>query len=119
MSATERAPASELERVLLHLAAEPYELTLFVSGASTLSARAVTHARSFCDAHLPGRYVLTVVDVRSEPGRAGDADIVAVPTLACERPLPRRLVVGDLSDTGRLLRAFGLITVAAPRRENP
>lgn len=100
--------ARALEQALQTLLTVRYDLTLYVSGASPLSARAVGNARAVCEAHLQGRYALTVVDVRSDPGLVVSAGIVAVPTLVREAPLPRRLVVGDLSDTPRVLRALDL-----------
>jgi len=90
-----------------------YELTLFVSGASELSARAIANARTLCDGHLDGRYQLNVVDVHEDPAAAVDSDVVAAPTLVKHRPLPVRKLVGDLSDTHRVLLALDL-----PRAED-
>lgn len=86
-----------------------YELTLFVSGASPLSARAVTRARALCEAHLAGRHRLTVVDVHRDPALVVAADVLAVPTLVRELPLPRRRIVGDLADAAGVLRALDLL----------
>ena len=86
----------------------PYELTLFVSGASTLSARAVTNATQLCDIHLYGRYRLSVVDVHEDPAAGLRSGVFATPTLARNRPLPVRRVVGDLTHTDKVLLALGL-----------
>jgi circadian clock protein KaiB len=85
-----------------------YELTLFVSGASTLSARAVTNARRLCEAHLGGCYCLTVVDVHADRAAGLGSQVLAVPSLIKNLPLPVRTLVGDLSDTPKVLRALGL-----------
>lgn len=84
-----------------------YDLTLFVSGASDLSAIAISHARTMCELHLQGRYQLEVVDVNEDPGAVGGR-LLATPTLRRNRPLPARQVVGDLSDTDKVLTALEL-----------
>ena len=84
-----------------------YELTLFVSGTSDLSAIAISHARTLCEVHLTGRYQLEVVDVNEDP-RAVTGRLLATPTLRRDWPLPERQVVGDLSDTDKVLAALEL-----------
>ena len=97
---------ARLEAALTELEAARYELTLFVSGASTASARAITNARELCEAHLPGRYDLTIVDVNPDPELALDRRVLATPTLLKGHPAPRRMLVGDLSDRERVLLAL-------------
>jgi circadian clock protein KaiB len=84
------------------------DLTLFVSGASDLSARAIADVRQLCDVHLNGRYHLSVVDVHEGPATVVSAQVLAVPTLVKNRPLPVRKIVGDLSDTDKVLLALRL-----------
>jgi circadian clock protein KaiB len=88
-------------------AARP-ELTLFVSGASDLSARAIASARHLCDAHLDGRYDLSIVDVHDDLAAALSHRVLATPTLLKHRPAPARRYVGDLSHTDRVLLALEL-----------
>lgn len=76
---------------------ERRELTLFVSGASDLSARAIADARALCDVHLDGRYRLSVVDVHEDPAAVLSHGVLAAPTLVRSRPLPLRRFIGDLS----------------------
>jgi circadian clock protein KaiB len=85
-----------------------YELTLFVGGASELSARAITNARLLCDTYLGGRYRLTVVDLHETPAAVLDGLVLVAPTLVKDLPLPVRKVVGDLSQTDRVLLALDL-----------
>ena len=85
-----------------------WSLTLYVSGASPRSAEAVDTVRRLCDEELPGQVELAVVDVADEPDRAGHDRIVAVPTLVKQLPTPRREIVGDLGDAGRVRAALGL-----------
>ena len=84
----------------------PYELTLFVSGSSDVSASAVTNARQLCDIHLAGRYHLHVVDVDDDPAAYLSNRVLAGPILVRKRPLPARKLVGDLSDTQKVLVAL-------------
>jgi circadian clock protein KaiB len=86
------------------------ELTLFVSGASELSARAIANARALCDTQQEGRYRLCVIDVHEGGGAAihGASMVLATPTLVKSWPLPMRKFVGDLSHTDKVLAALGL-----------
>jgi circadian clock protein KaiB len=92
-----------------------YDLTLFVSGASDLAARAINNTRSLCDLHMGGRYHLAVVDVHDDPGALLDSGVLATPTLVKNRPEPVRRVVGDVSHTERVLRMLGLPAALSPR----
>lgn len=93
-----------------------YELTLFVSGASDISARAIANARQLCDTHLDGRCHLSVVDVHEDPAAVLSSRVLAAPTLVKNRPLPVRKHVGDLSNTAKVLLALDLpVAKAAPK----
>jgi circadian clock protein KaiB len=85
-----------------------YELTLFVSGASDLSARAIANATELCETCLTGRYRLAVVDVHEDVVAILDHGVLATPTLVRIQPLPIRRAVGDLSHTDTVLLALGL-----------
>jgi circadian clock protein KaiB len=91
-----------------------YELTLFVSGASALSARAIATARQLCDLNLGDGYHLAVVDVHGDPAALAGRSVVAVPTLVRNRPRPERKVVGDLSDTAKVLLALEIPVAGGP-----
>ena len=84
------------------------ELTLFVSGASDLSVRAIANARALADTHLAGRYNLSVVDVHDAAAAAASIGVVVTPTLVRTWPLPVRRFIGDLSHTDRVLSALDL-----------
>jgi circadian clock protein KaiB len=94
-----------------------YQFTLFVSGASDLSARAIADVRDMCDTYLAGRYDLEVVDVHNKRGFVSTFSVAATPTLLKERPLPVRILVGDLSDGRRILGAFDIGVVDGGARE--
>lgn len=80
-----------------------YDLALFVSGASGLSAKAIHDVRLLCDVHLGARVRLTVIDIHDEPQFAVSHGVNVVPTLVRTGPLPVRRIVGDLSQTARVL----------------
>ncbi|MGZ5372303.1 MAG: circadian clock KaiB family protein [Aeromicrobium sp.] len=108
MTAPHDATLRRFEDELAALDETRYELTLFVSGASDLAARAIANARRLCDVHLRGRCDLSVVDVHDDPTAAVTSRLLATPTLVKNLPLPVRRVVGDLSHTDKVLRALDL-----------
>ena len=85
-----------------------YELTLFVIGASDLSARAIANVRQLCDIYLDGRYHLVIIDLHDDPDAMLGAGVIAAPTLVKHLPLPTRKLIGDLSNTERVLLALEL-----------
>jgi circadian clock protein KaiB len=91
--------------------AERARYRLFVAGETPRATRAVTALRSMFDTLLPGAHELEVIDVLVHPELAEDARILATPTVVRLAPQPERRVVGDLSDTDRLMAALEL---AAP-----
>ncbi len=108
MTSPHDATLERFEDELAALDGTDYDLTLFVSGASDLAARAIANARRLCDVHLHGRCHLSVVDVHEDPAAVLNSRLLATPTLVRNRPLPMRRVVGDLSDTDKVLRALDL-----------
>ena len=90
-------------------------LRLYVAGSTPQSSRAITNLKKICEANLQGQYVLTVVDLYAEPHRAREDQIVVAPTLIRHAPLPVRRVVGDLSNTERVLKALDLECEPAQR----
>lgn len=90
-------------------AASPvYVLRLFVTGASPISVRAINNLRTLLENKLKGRYELEIVDVHQQPLVAKGEDVWALPMLIKKFPLPFRRLVGDMSDTKRVLRGLGL-----------
>jgi circadian clock protein KaiB len=85
-----------------------YRLTLYVSGTSELSRRAVAGAKAFCELVLPGRYDLAVLDLETHAPNATADGVMTTPTLVLNEPPPTRRIIGDLSSVGRVTRALGL-----------
>lgn len=82
---------------------------MFVTGASPNSVRAVANLRAICETHLSGRYSLQIIDVYQNPELAKEEQIVALPLLVKRRPLPERKLIGDLSETEKVMKALGLV----------
>lgn len=83
-------------------------LRLFIAGTSARSQRTIANLRAICAAHLAGRVDIEIVDIYQHPALAEADQVVAAPTLLKLRPAPVRRIVGDLSDTPRVLRGLGL-----------
>ena len=80
-----------------------YLLRLFVTGASSRTSTAIANLRRICEQELEGQYDLEIIDVLEFPDLAEDEKILATPTLIKSLPLPLRRVIGDLSDTQKVL----------------
>lgn len=79
-----------------------YSLTLFITGATPRSLRAISNVRDFCGRELGDDYDLEIVDLYEVPERAQPANIIVAPTLIRHEPKPVKLLVGDMSETQRL-----------------
>jgi len=80
-----------------------FDLRLYVAGQSPKSILAIENLRRVCDGYLAGRYRIEVIDLLETPELARGEGIIAVPTLVRRVPLPVRTIIGDLSDTDRVL----------------
>lgn len=86
-----------------------YILRLYITGMTSRSARAIENLQVFCEKHLAGRYELQVIDVYQQPELATREQIVAVPTLIKQLPLPLRRLIGDMSDEERILVGLDIL----------
>ena len=89
-------------------AEERYVLRLYVTGMTQRSTEAFSTIKALCEERLQGRYELEVIDIYQHPQLAIDEQIIAVPTLVKKLPAPLRRLVGDLSDTERVLLGLDL-----------
>ena len=78
-------------------------LRLFVTGASMRTKTAIANLNRICEQELAGHYRLEIIDVLEHPEVAEDEKILATPTLIKSLPLPLRRVIGDLSNTEKVL----------------
>lgn len=86
-----------------------YRLRLFVTGTTPRSARAIRNIRAICEENLAGRYDLEVIDIYQHPEHARAEQIVVTPTLVKHLPNPVRKLIGDLSDTPRVLKGLDIV----------
>jgi circadian clock protein KaiB len=90
-----------------------FQLLLYVTGRAPPSARAIANLQDICNSHMAGAaYSLEVVDVLKDPQRAETDKILATPMLIRRKPPPVRRILGDLSDTSRVLRGLDLPAAA-------
>jgi circadian clock protein KaiB len=97
-----------------HDAAHPpvaLQLRLFVAGLTPRSTRAVDNIRSLCERYLPGAYELEVVNLYETPASASAEQIIAAPTCVRRFPLPPKRVVGDMSNSERVIAGLSLTEV--------
>lgn len=87
---------------------ENYLLRLYVTGSTPHSVRAIDNIKKICEEHLKGRYELEVIDLYLTPNLAQGDQIIATPTLIKKLPLPLRRIIGDLSNTERVLVGLDL-----------
>ncbi|HET9104912.1 MAG TPA: circadian clock KaiB family protein [Solirubrobacteraceae bacterium] len=80
-----------------------WQLRLYVAGQSPKSLRAYANLVALCSEQLDSRYEIEIVDLVKHPQLAAGDEIVAIPTLVRRLPSPMRKIIGDLSDTDRVL----------------
>lgn len=93
-------------------AADCWCLRLYIAGQSPRSIAAFKNLEEICETHLAGRYAIEIIDLLQNPRLARGDQIVAVPTLVRKLPEPVRKIIGDLSNTDRVLVGLDL----RPRR---
>jgi len=85
-----------------------WNLRLYVAGQTPKSVRAFANLKVLCEEHVKGRYRIEVIDLREHPQLARGDQIVAIPTLVRRFPAPVRTIIGDLSNSVRLLVGLDL-----------
>ncbi|SEI56323.1 circadian clock protein KaiB [Dyadobacter sp. SG02] len=85
-----------------------FELRLYIAGASSNSIRAIENLREICEKYIKERYTLRVIDVHQEKSLASQQQLVALPLLVKLRPSPERRLIGDMSDTQKVLKGLGI-----------
>jgi len=85
-----------------------YELRLYVAGQSSRTIAAISNLKRLCEEHLAGRYSVEVIDLLEKPQLAKGEQILALPTLVRKLPSPIRRIIGDLSNTDRVLVGLDL-----------
>ena len=85
-----------------------WQLRLYVMDHTPKSVTALANLKRFCESHLKGRYRITVIDLMKQPHLAKGDQILAIPTVVRKLPKPVRTLIGNLSDTARVLVGLDL-----------
>jgi circadian clock protein KaiB len=91
--------------------AKLWQLRLYVMGQMPKSLTAFSNLKKFCESHLKGRYRITMIDLMKQPQLAKGDQILAIPTVVRKLPKPVRTIIGNLSDTQRVLVGLDLRAV--------
>lgn len=103
------AIAASFEQAIAKQAQQHYYLRLYIAGNTARSARSLENLKLLCETHLQGRYKLEVIDIYQDSANVKRDYVVAIPTLVKELPLPIRRIIGDLSNTEKVLVGLDLI----------
>jgi circadian clock protein KaiB len=87
---------------------DQWQLRLYVAGPTAKSIKAFDNLKKICDENLQGKYRIEVIDLIKNPQLAKGDQILAVPTLVRKLPPPLKKIIGDLSDTTRVLVGLDL-----------
>jgi circadian clock protein KaiB len=89
-------------------AEKEYQLRLYVAGQTPKSLAAFANLKRICEDHLAGQYQIEVIDLLKHPQLASGDQILAIPTLVRKLPEPIKKIIGDLSNTERVLVGLDL-----------
>ena len=103
-----KTPAAHAARKRKDFKRPTWELRLYVAGQTAKSLQAFANLKRICEEHLGGRYQIEVVDLMKNPELAKGDQIFALPTLVRKLPEPVRKIIGDLSNTERVLVGLDL-----------
>jgi circadian clock protein KaiB len=92
-----------------------YHLRLYVAGQTPKSLTALANLKRVCEQHLAGRYQIEVIDLLVNPKLAAGDQILAIPTLVRKLPAPLKRIIGDLSNTDKVLVGLDI----RPRSPSP
>lgn len=93
------------------------KLKLYITGQTPKSQRAIANMRRICNKELTSQHQLVIIDVLERPQLAEDERILATPTLIKELPLPPRRIIGDLSDSNKVLLGLDIQSDIAKSRK--
>ncbi|MCX6300742.1 MAG: circadian clock KaiB family protein [Bacteroidia bacterium] len=103
-----KSSTAKLDQIVSESARDKYILRLYITGTTNRSVLALTNLKKICEEYLEGRYELEVIDLYQMPNLAKDEQIIAAPTLIKKLPLPFRRIIGDMSNTEKVLLGLDL-----------
>lgn len=86
-----------------------YVLRLFITGMTPNSQKAIENIKKICEEYLAGRYELQIIDIYQQPALAKEEQIIAAPTLIKSLPAPLKRLVGDMSNTEKVLMGLDIL----------
>lgn len=98
------------ERAIMETENEKWILRLYVAGQTPKSLTALSNLKKICEEHLAGKYTIEIIDLQENPGLARRDQIMAIPTLVRKLPPPIKKIIGDLSNTERVLIGLDVIS---------
>jgi circadian clock protein KaiB len=96
------------EQPITTIDSNEYILRLYVTGVSPNSIKAINNIKSICETYLAGKYALEIVDIYQQAEVAKREQIIALPLLIKKFPLPEKRLIGDMSETEKVLKGLGL-----------
>lgn len=111
MAVIERKAAKQTTNEMNETAQSPHklwQLRLYVAGQTPKCLAALANLKKICEKHMPGEYAIEIVDLLEQPQLASGDQILAIPTLVRKLPEPMRKIIGDLSNTERVLVGLDL-----------
>lgn len=111
---TDRAEPTAADKRRRAPAPETWELRLYVAGKTPKSIEAFGNLKRLCEEHLKGRYQIEVIDLLENPTLARGDQILAIPTLVRKLPPPVKKIIGDFSNTERVLVGLNLRPLTKP-----
>ena len=100
---------NEPETIIVNADAKKWNLRLYVAGQTPKSIVALANLKRICDQHMNGQYKIEIIDLMENPQLAQKDQIVAIPTLVRELPAPLKRIIGDLSNTDRVLVGLDVV----------
>jgi circadian clock protein KaiB len=100
-----------VEENLVETEKDKWVLRLYVAGKTPKALTAFTNLKKICEEQLKGKYSIEVIDLLINPKLSSEYQILALPTLVRKLPVPVRKIIGDLSDTERVLVGLDLLPV--------
>ena len=104
-----KSSAEEFDLKISDLSKERYLLRLYITGSTSRSILAITNLKKICEEQLDGKYSIEVIDLLVNPQLGIEDQILALPTLVRKLPVPVRKIIGDLSNTERVLVGLDLL----------
>ncbi len=86
-----------------------YVLRLYVTGMTSRSTQAIRNIKKICEEYLKGHYELEVIDIYQQPELAREGELIAAPTLVKKLPVPIRKLIGDMSNTEKVLVGLNIM----------